>query len=153
MYTSATEIAALVPQPVTASTNPNLAEVGVLIGEVSARVESAAAYAGYAVPIVSPSDGGASAAYLAVVGIVKHGVVWQTMRRMFPNISEADKSNLATESRDAYNAALEALRLGQITLPGAGRETGAAAVLPRGWTTSNPGASSAQPDVSWGRQF
>lgn len=153
-YTTASEMAALLPFPITASTNPNLTELATLCDEISARVDAAAAHAGYAVPITAPAAGGATTAYLTVADITKQGVGYHALRRAFPNLSQgtgADKVSIATDYRDQYVQALKELRDGKLPLVGAGSDpTDTGRVLPRGRVVSRATALSVD---LWNREF
>ena len=124
---------------VTGSSTPlNVGEVGTIIARVSGEIDSAAAQAGYAVPISTTATG-----YLAIQSIAEYGAGWKVLRRFMPNQGgPGGNIGLAGEYRDAYMTALAALRSGDLPIIGAALDTsGQGRELPRSYSTSNPGAT------------
>lgn len=146
-YISATELTQFLPQNVNITpTSAPLTDVEVLtiIGEISAELDSAAAAAGYAVPLTPPASGGASSAFLQMQRWTKMGAGWQVLGIIFPSLPGAagGGNSLASDYRDAYQAALLALRKGETPLVGAPTdESGGGRELPRSYSTSNPCAT------------
>lgn len=144
-YISASEFVLLLPRSVgtiTGSSNPiTISEVATIIERVSVMVDGAAAAAGYSVPV--PSS--ATSAFAQMQEIVANGAGWKVLRAIFPNQGGAnDKLAVAGEYRDAYNDQVKALREGNLALVGASNDTGETSrLLPRGYLTSNPGATDA----------
>lgn len=143
-YIGATELSLILPAHVSIGTNTDpltLGEVGSIIAEVSGRLDGVAAAAGYSVPIAST----ATVAYAAVQGVVKDGVAARILSILFPNMGPGSKAGLSTDYRAAYDDAIKAIRAGEFTLVGAGRDTGETSrALPRSYGTSNSSDDAAQ---------
>jgi hypothetical protein len=123
---------------ITASSIPlNIDEVATIIGRTSLEIDAAAAQAGYAVPIASCVGLG------MIEQVCEYGAGWKVLRKFFPNQGgPANNVSLASEYRDAYQAALAALRKGEMPIIGAAIDTsGQGRELPRSYSTSNPGAT------------
>ena len=148
-YLSATELHSTLPKAVptfTGSSAPlTLDDVAQILDRFSFEVDGAAAAAGYSVPILAPSDGGASSAYQQVRQAVTYGAGWQVLRVLLPDQGgPANKSSLAAEYKAAYDAAIKSIRKGETPLIGAGTSAGGAGrELPRSWWTSNSVATAA----------
>lgn len=141
-YLAATEVTLLLPAAasITDSSRPiSLPEVASWVYEVGAGFDSAAAAAGYGVPL-TPST---PAAYAQARDIVRNGVSCRIMRVLGPNVPGSTKGvTIAAEYCKAYEQAMKMLRDGDLTLvdaPSSAGETGR--VLPRSFETSNPGAT------------
>jgi hypothetical protein len=124
---------------ITGSSLPlTIGEVATVCEQISAELDSAAAAAGYAVPISTT----ATAAYGQMQLLTVRGAGCHTLRVIFPG-SEAGKMPLADTYCAAYAEALKMLRAGDYILIGAppGPE-GQGRELPRSYSTSNPLATS-----------
>lgn len=122
---------------ITGSSVPlTLDEVATIIARVSAEIDSAAAHAGYTVPIAT---GATQGGYALVEELCDYGSGWKVLRTVFPNLGgPGDKITLATEYRDAYQAGLKMLRCGETPLLGASLDTsGTGRQLPRSYSTTN----------------
>jgi hypothetical protein len=140
-YLSATPVIDLLPgvPTVTGSSIPlTTSEVATIIARVSAEVDSALAGAGYAVPVDSSASG-----YAFVQEVTNYGTSWKVLRAFFPNLGgPGGDIGLASEYRDAYRAALTAIRKGEQTIIGAALDTsGQGRNLLRSYSTSNPMAT------------
>ena len=141
-YITASELTVALPQNITITPTSlplTQGEVGSLIAEVCAELDSAAAAAGYAVPI----DPTATVAYAQMQRWTRQGAGAAVLGVLFPNMGgPGGQTTLADQYRAAYQAALLALRKGDLPLVGAGEDTGSGGrELPRSFSTSNPGAS------------
>lgn len=125
---------------ITASSMPlAIGEVATIIEQISVEIDGAAAAGGYAVPISST----ATAAWSQVQLLAVRGAAWMVLDTLYPSMRPGDTSSTAKDYRDAYMAALERLRKGDMLLVGAPEDTtGAGRQLPRSYSTSNPGATS-----------
>lgn len=140
-YVGATEVTLVLPAPVTitgTSSPLTLGEVASAIQRFGARVNVAAAGAGYAVPI-SPS---ALDAYSMVQDAVIQGVAGWIMGIYGPNVpaGPGSQTTLAGQFTQAYRDFLEQLRDGDILLPDVGRDTDGRQ-LPRSFETTNTAAA------------
>lgn len=138
-YVGATEVTLILPAPVSIGTNTGpltLSEVASAIQRHGARVNVAAAGAGYAVP-VSPS---ALDAYSMIQDAVIQGVAGWIMGIYGPNVPAGPGSTLAGQFTKAYEDFLEQLRDGDILLPDVGRDTDGRQ-LPRSFETTNTAAA------------
>lgn len=138
-YVGATEVTLILPAPVSIGTNTGpltLSEVASAIQRYGARVNIAAAGAGYAVP-VSPS---ALDAYSMIQDAVIQGVAGWIMGIYGPNVPAGPGSTLAGQFTKAYEDFLEQLRDGDILLPDVGRDT-EGRQLPRSFETTNIAAA------------
>lgn len=138
-YVVASEFTPLLPRAagtITGSSIPlNMSEVASMADRISLTLDSAAAAAGYSVPI--PTS--AAAAYAQMVEYTQYGLGWRVLRTIFP-AQEAARMPLAEEYRQAYYDALNALRDGKLTLIGAGTDPGEGSrELPRSFQTSHSG--------------
>jgi hypothetical protein len=148
MYFGATEL--ILPAHVnigtvvTQSVPLNWAGVGSMIVEVCAELDSAAAAAGYAVPVPPPASGGPTVGYAQMVGISKKGVAARVLGNVFPNLPGAGtKVSLVDEYRKEYQAALDAIRKGELPIVGAATDTSSVGrQLARSYSTSNGLATS-----------
>lgn len=145
-YVGASELVTFMPQNLTftASSSPlTLGEVDVILGEISAELDAAAARGGYLVPLAPAASGGATEAYQVMQRWTKLGAGAQVMGIIFPNLGGPGATNtLARDYLNAYNAALVGLAAGKIAIPGAPTDTGEISrELPRSWSTSNTGAT------------
>lgn len=154
-YVGATEVTVILPAPVsiTGTSSPiSLAEVASAIQRYGARVNVAAAGAGYAVPI-SPS---ALDAYGMVQDAVIKGVAGWVMGVYGPNVPAGPGSTLAGAYTAAFEVFLAQLRDGDLVLPDVGRDT-EGRQLPRSFETSNVAAAAsvggASPMVSMKQVF
>ena len=152
-YVSATELTLILPPNVSIGTNTSplaLGEVGSMIAEISAELDAAAAGAGYGVPIPT----GATMAWSQMQRYTKQGAAAQVLKTIFPNLGgPGGKANLADDYWAAYQAALKAIRKGEIVFVGAGADAGGGGrELPRSYSTSNSGATAGVPptfDMDW----
>lgn len=140
-YVGATEVTLILPAPVSIGTNTGpltLSEVASAIQRHGARVNIAAAGAGYAVP-VSPS---ALDAYSMIQDAVIQGVAGWIMGIYGPNVpaGPGSKSTLAGQYTKAYEDFLAQLRDGKILLPDVGRDT-EGRQLPRSFETTHAAAA------------
>src|SRR6266540_3057817 len=138
-YISATELSLILPANVSIGTNTmplNLGEVASVIAEVGARFDSAAAGAGYALPIDA-----SAAAYPLVQQIVKDGAACRVLRILFPALGGGPAGGplpLAEDYCAAYAAAIAMLEAGDLALPGVGETTSEdTRLLARSWSTSS----------------
>lgn len=134
-YIGATEATLVLPAAVSIGTNTTpltLGEVASAIQRHGARVNVAAAKAGYAVPI-SPS---ALDAYSMVQDAVIQGVAGWVMGIYGPNVPAGPGSTLAGQYTKAYEDFLAQLRNGEILLPDVGRDT-EGRQLPRSFETTH----------------
>lgn len=136
-YLSASELTSRLPAAVSIGTNTSpisLAEVASWIQAVGARVNGAAAAAGYALPI-SPSYGDA---YAQIQEIVADGVTCRILRVLAPHVTSSTRQvSVAKDYCDAYEQAMKELRDGDLILPDAPQDTtGTGRELPRSWETS-----------------
>lgn len=142
-YLNATELTLLLPQNIDigASTLPlALGEITTMITEIEAELDSAAAVAGYAVPVSSSATSG----FALMQKWTRDGAAARVLGVLFPGMGGPGASGtLASEYRAAYQAALAALRKGEMALVGAAEDTTGTGVreLPRSYSTSNSGAT------------
>ncbi len=141
-YLGATELTLILPAAVSIGTDTTplaLGEVASIIAEVEARIDAAAAAAGYAVPVAT----GATMAIAQVKDLAKIGAAARVMGILAPNIgAPGGKTTLASEYRSEFNATLTLIRKGELPLVGAGSDAGEGArELPRSYETSNPGGT------------
>lgn len=142
MYIGASELSLILPANVSIGTNTQpltLGEVASVIVEVSAELDSAAAAAGYAVPVSTA----ATSAYAQMQRWCKQGAGAAVLGIIFPNLGgPGARSSLADDYRTAYRDALKALRKGEMPLIGASPgAAGEGRELPRSYSTSNPTAT------------
>lgn len=146
MYFGASEL--ILPAHVSIGTNTspiNVAAVGTIIYEISFELDGAAAAAGYAVPVAPPASGGPTIGYAQMVGYAKKGVAARVLGNIFPNLpgAGANAGSLVDDYRKEYQAALQAIRKGELPIVGASTDTsGGGRQLPRSYSTSNYGATS-----------
>ena len=155
-YIGATELAGLLPNAVptlTGSSRPlTLSEVATIIDRVSVELDSAAAIAGYTVPISST----ATQAYAQMALYNSWGAACLTLKTIFPGGAPgAGELPLAMDYCNAYAAVLERLRTKMEILPGAPQDTsGAYRELARSLSTSDPIATSGVvPQAQVGMKF
>src|SRR5579859_4993356 len=116
LYCTLNDVALSYPVPLTASSRPATGQVASLISAMSAELEAAAAYAGYAVPIATT----ATQAIAQLQEYTVRGVLWRALRITFPSLGGAADHEIGiSEYRDAYNTALTEIRDGQLPLIGA----------------------------------
>lgn len=137
-YVGATELTLILPQNITidASSTPlSLGEVATILSEVQAELDSAAAAAGYALPIAT----GATTAYAQMQRWTKLGGAAQVLGIIFPNMGgPGSRVTLAADYAAAYRDALKALRSGMVPLIGATLDPSETVrELPRSYETSN----------------
>lgn len=127
---------------VTASSTPAVPAAQAIINGISAELDSAAAAAGYSVPVSTI----ASYAYGLLQNYAGLGAAWRVLSVMMPNQGgPKDVVALSSQYRDSYERALEQLRAGTLVLTGAARDDDGSSggrILPRSYSTSNPGATS-----------
>lgn len=156
-YLNATEIPLPAHVTITGSSNPNLAAVATMIAQVEGELNAAAAHAGYSVPLTSPAAGGATIGYAQIVGYAEKGVTARILSIAFPNLpgGPGTRTSLGDDFRKEYNAALEAIRKGDLPLVGAAADSGEGGrELARSFSTSNSGATSGVvPQMTVGREF
>lgn len=140
-YLTASDLAVLLPVQsggsplLTASSNPNMIDANVILGQVSAELDAAAAKAGYTIPVGTAATG----AFAQLAMYARWGAGYQVLQLMTQYGRESPA--LAAEYRSAYENALEMLREGNVPLVGAGRDnTETSRSLPRSYYTSNPGS-------------
>lgn len=136
-YLNASELSLLLPQNIDigASTAPlAYGEVTRLIWEVEAELDSAAAVAGYAIPVSST----ATSAFTLMQKWTRDGAAARVMQILFPNMGgPGGQTSLAADYRAAYQAALVSLRKGESVLPGAADDaSGSVRALPRSYSTT-----------------
>jgi hypothetical protein len=141
-YLNATEWLQQLPQvaTVTASSTPlNIGEVATIIARISGEIDGAVAKAGYALPVSTTATIG----YGYLQAVAEYGAGWKVLRHFMPNSGgPGDRSNLATEYKEAYQAALYSIRTGEQLIVGAGwDESGSLHELPRSYSTSHPAAT------------
>lgn len=155
-YLNATELNPNLPSrlQITASTNPAIAGgVASIISQISAEIDSAAAAGGYTVPI-SPTTSPYAFSLLQMYAV--YGAGWRALMVQMPNQGGVkDREQLSSVYRDRYEEALVLLRAGQLTLTDAPHDTSGTSggrILPRSYSTSNPGATAGvTPQVTIGR--
>lgn len=146
MYFGATEL--IFPAHVSIGTNTspiNLGAVASMIVEVEGELDAALAAAGYSVPIIPPASGGPTIGYGQVVGYAKKGVAARVLETVFPNLpgGPGSKTSIVADYRADYQAALDAIRKGELPIVGASINTGEdSRLLPRSYSTSNTAATS-----------
>lgn len=136
-YLSATDWVQSLPgiPTITGTSIPlNMSEVATVIARTSAEIDSAAAQAGYTVPIAS------CLGLSEIEQICEYGAGWKVLRTFFPNVGGPGGSiSLASEYRTAYRDAIRALRTGEMPIIGAAKDTSEVGRnLPRSFATSDP---------------
>src|SRR6266542_1839593 len=142
-YISASELVLSFPAAagtITASSVPmNIAEVATICERVSIELDSAAAIAGYVVPV--PAS--ASQAYAQMALYNGWGAACLTLRTMFPGGAQGAEMPLAKDYCADYTAVLQRLREGTEVLIGEPPDTGETTrELARSYSTSFPLATS-----------
>jgi hypothetical protein len=149
-YLTPTSVAPLIPGGLSATSNPNLTSVGSIIWAISAEVESAAAHAGYSVPI------GTSAEAFAQLGeVVKRGVLYQAGLIRFPGNGPGTRTGFVDDFRRDYYRALEQIRDGDAPLIGATLDTSETVqITGRSFSTSNAGEPErSEARITWNQEF
>ena len=141
-YIGATELTLILPAGVSIGTNTaplTIGEVASIVFEIEADLNSVAAAVGYDVPIPT----GATYAFAQMQLQTKNGAGWRVLGIIFPQIGgPGDKSSLAADYRDAYNAFKTGLAKGTISLIDVG--TGDQGVeLPRSFSVAQGDAGTA----------
>lgn len=145
MYFGATELVLPAHVSIGTNTTPNIGAVGSMIAEVQAELDAAMAIAGYIVPLFPPASAGPTTGYAQAVGIAKKGVTARVLETVFPNLpgGPGSRTSIIDDYRKEYQAALQAIRAGDLPIVGAPAATGEGGrSLPRSYSTSNTAATS-----------
>lgn len=149
-YIGATEVTLVLPANVSIGTNTDpltLGEVASIIFEVEAEVNSAAAAAGYGVPVSTESP----YAFALMQRTVKRGAAAAVLGIIFPNMGgPGSRTPLASEYKDAYEATLDLIRTGHEPLIDAGAAgAGGSRELARSFEVTNSISPSAVIPAGW----
>jgi len=155
-YIGATELSGLLPAAVptlTASSRPlSIPEVATICERISVELDSAAAIAGYAVPIPTT----ATQAYAQMALYNSWGAACLTLKTIFPGGAPgAGELPLAMDYCNSYAAVLDRLRESLEILPGAPEDsTSSNRQLARSLSVSDPTATSGVvPQAQVGMKF
>lgn len=154
-YIGATELSGLLPNAVptlTASSRPlTIGEVATICERVSVELDSAAAVAGYAVPVSTT----ATQAYAQMALYNAWGAACMTLKLIFPGGGQSSEMPLADDYCANYAAVLERLRDDKEILIGAADDpSDSSRILARSLSVSDPTATAGVvPQTSVGMQF
>jgi hypothetical protein len=154
-YIQASEFVSILPNQVgtiTGSSMPlTLSEVATICERVSIELNSAAAIAGYIVPVAT----GATQAYAQMALYNSWGAACLVLRTAFPGGAQGAEMALAQDYCDDYKNVLDRLRESTEILIGAPEDTGETGrVLARSYSTSFPLATSGVvPQTTVGQKF